>query len=90
MLRDPAVYPEPDRFLPSRWLTADGALREDMPAPTEAFGFGRRICPGRHFAHDFLWVAIAQILAMFRIERALDEHGEPIATGVHFTPRFIM
>lgn len=38
--RDPAVYPNPDKFDPQRWLTHDGKVRDDLKFPS--FGFGRR------------------------------------------------
>lgn len=33
------------------------------------FGFGRRACPGRLFADDNLWLAIANLVAVFDSER---------------------
>nr|BAL05116.1 cytochrome P450 [Phanerodontia chrysosporium] len=89
MLHDEAIYPDPESFKPERFLTEDGTLRSDVPYPIEAFGFGRRICPGRYFAHDLLWLTIAGILAVFRIERARDEQGHEIVPAGDFSPRFI-
>ncbi|KAH9894042.1 cytochrome P450 [Cubamyces lactineus] len=80
MLHDPEVYPEPDAFRPERFLTSDGEdLNSDVPDPSSmAFGYGRRICPGRHFAEGVLFVAIASILHVFDIVPALDAHGRPV------------
>ncbi|KAJ6588699.1 cytochrome P450 [Mycena capillaripes] len=40
--RDPIVFPDPERFDPQRWITADGsAIREDLKV--FQFGFGRRV-----------------------------------------------
>ena len=89
MLHDEAVYPDPDTFKPERFLTEHGSLRSDVPYPTEAFGFGRRICPGRYFAHDLLWLTIAGILTVFRIERARNEQGHEVVPTGEFSPRFI-
>lgn len=40
MLRDETVYPEPEKFLPERFLK-DGQLDPDIQDPTHVFGFGR-------------------------------------------------
>lgn len=89
MLRDAEIYAEPERFMPERWIDEDGTLRHDLPTPDDAFGFGRRICPGRYFAMDFTWLAIAHILTVFRIERALDEYGQEIVPEADFTPKLV-
>lgn len=45
--RDPVVFPDPERFDPQRWLTADGSLRQDVKS--YPFGFGRRSVSARGF-----------------------------------------
>ena len=43
MLHNPEDYPNPDTFLPERFLTPDGSMDENVRDPaTVAFGFGRR------------------------------------------------
>lgn len=37
-----------------------------------------RICPGRHFADDLLYITIATVLHVFDIRPPLDEGGQPI------------
>ena len=62
MMHDPAVFPEPDRFLPERWLSPDA------PAfPNQAFGFGARQCPGRFLARASIWSNMVGILAVFNV-----------------------
>ena len=78
VLHDAEAYPEPHTFNPRRFLSPEGALRDDVPFPTEVFGFGRRICPGRYFAMDTLFLAIAGMLAVFTIKRAVDEQGNVV------------
>jgi hypothetical protein len=70
MMHDPAVFPEPDKFDPERWLSPVA------PAyPNPAFGFGARRCPGRFFAHASMWLMTVGILAAFDITPT--EDGPP-------------
>lgn len=55
-------------FIPERFLNADGTLLDD-PVLTSVFGFGKRICPGRHFADATLFISIASLFSAFNIER---------------------
>ena len=89
MLHDEDVFPEPDSFRPERFLATDGSLRDDIPYPIEAFGFGRRICPGRFFAHDLMWITIANILAVFTIGPPVGKDGKTQKVNPDFTPRFL-
>jgi len=78
MLHDPNIYPEPFEFKPERFLK-DGQLDPDAKDPAHAaFGFGRRICPGRFMALSSLWIAIASIVAVFDISKAIDENGNEV------------
>jgi cytochrome P450 len=43
-----------------------------------AFGVGRRICPGRHFADAMLFIVASSVLSVFNITKAKDENGHEI------------
>ncbi|EKM77717.1 hypothetical protein AGABI1DRAFT_130000 [Agaricus bisporus var. burnettii JB137-S8] len=74
-MHDPEVYKNPDEYIPDRFLK-DGELDTSIPDPSTAiFGYGRRICPGRYFALNALFLMIAHTLAVFDIKPALDENG---------------
>ena len=62
------MYPDPDSFKPERFINADGTLRDD-PVLTSAFGFGRRVCPGRHFVDASFFIVVASLLSVFNIEK---------------------
>ncbi|TFK45744.1 cytochrome P450 [Heliocybe sulcata] len=69
ILRDERIYPDPSRFSPDRFMP--GSSEEKQLDPREvAFGFGRRTCPGVHFAEDHLWIIFVTILAAFDIRRS--------------------
>ncbi|KAJ7152093.1 cytochrome P450 [Mycena filopes] len=88
ILHDEAVYPDPYAFKPGRFLL-DGKPNPEVPSPDAAFGFGRRLCPGRHMARDSLWVAVVSILASFDITKALDEYGQEVEPTYEFDSGFI-
>ncbi|KAJ8090295.1 hypothetical protein PM082_018891 [Marasmius tenuissimus] len=75
MSLDDKVYSSPEVFHPERFLPRpeDGG----EPPFASAFGFGRRICPGRHLGSLVLWNAIACTLATLEIVPVNDEKGNP-------------
>ncbi|KAF7346364.1 O-methylsterigmatocystin oxidoreductase [Mycena sanguinolenta] len=76
MTRDESIYPDPERFNPDRFFTADRKLNDDDTIL--AFGFGRRICVGRHTADASVWGTIVSVLSTFNIAKAKDATGEDI------------
>ncbi|KAF7977292.1 hypothetical protein HWV62_4259 [Athelia sp. TMB] len=78
ILNDEKAYPEPSVFKPERFLK-DGKLDPSVRNPTvAAFGYGRRVCPGRALAEQSAWLAAACILSLFDITKAIDHNGEII------------
>ncbi|KAJ0419163.1 putative cytochrome P450 [Aspergillus carlsbadensis] len=54
-------------------------LNKTMLSSVSGFGYGRRTCPGRHFARNVIWIVIAQLLWAFDIRPGIDEGtGESI------------
>lgn len=85
MLHHEASYPDPFAFNPDRFIK-DGILDPDILNPeVAAFGFGRRICPGRFVAHDSVWILTACLFAVFDIQPYKDSTGQPILPSVEYT-----
>ena len=76
ILHDPVVYPDPDSFKPERFINLDGNLCDD-PILTAAFGFGKRMCPGRHLADSAIFIAVASLLSAFNIKKGDNASGMP-------------
>ncbi|KAI0767204.1 cytochrome P450 [Fomes fomentarius] len=75
---DPKVYADPETFKPERFLK-DGQLRSDVRDPaTISFGYGRRICPGRHFADSALFIIVSTVLHTLSITAPVDEFGRQV------------
>ncbi|KAF1348093.1 cytochrome P450 [Delphinella strobiligena] len=84
MTHDERTYRHPDKFNPDRFIPkSQGGAGE--PFPVGQFGFGRRVCVGRHLAEASVWIVVASILATFDIDRAVDEHGIEIVPEVELT-----
>ena len=83
MTRNEAKYARPEEFRPERFFTAGGELNNDNVQ--YAFGAGRRICAGRHFADSSLWSAIVTILATLDIVNCKDEQGNDIPVNAKWT-----
>ncbi|ORY70473.1 ent-kaurene oxidase [Pseudomassariella vexata] len=82
VLRDAAFYPDPDKFLPTRFLS----LRTNPTTPDPigyknreqyqfvsvtkenmSFGFGRHACPGRFFAANEIKLILARMLLEYDV-----------------------
>ena len=80
---DRAVFgKDADEFRPERHLGNDGEL---LPGPKEtnqeghvSFGFGRRVCVGRHLANESLFIRTAMILWAVILKCPRDENGKEL------------
>ncbi|KAF7352075.1 O-methylsterigmatocystin oxidoreductase [Mycena venus] len=84
MSLDESVYSTPTSFRPERYLPKPAGKGEPY-FNNVAFGFGRRICTGRYFADNSLWIAIVSILATCRISNMVDESGKIIVPDSSLT-----
>ncbi|QRV89137.1 cytochrome P450 family protein [Ceratobasidium sp. AG-Ba] len=102
ILHDPNVYPEPENFVPERYL-----VKDPSPDPENyVFGFGRRSCPGIHVAQQSMWIAIrlayrltlghrsptilrSNTLANFTITKSKDAKGRLIVPKEEYVNGFV-
>ncbi|KAI0796313.1 CyP450 monooxygenase [Irpex lacteus] len=89
IFRNAQEYPDPERFNPDRFMK-DGCIDPKVRDPnTLGFGFGRRVCPGRHLAKDNAFMTIASVLHVFDVVPALDETGKQTDPTVGMTTGLI-
>ncbi|KAI0351242.1 cytochrome P450 [Trametes cingulata] len=89
MTQDPVLYPEPQKFRPERWAEMDPHTAELANPRKVVFGFGRRICPGKDFADAGLWLAMACIVSLFDIRKAVDCYGNEIIPPPEYHSGFV-
>lgn len=77
---NPDVYPQPEAFLPERFLERTFGPHENL-----SFGFGNRRCIGAAFAHHEIRIALAALLLSYDV--ALDDDDvKPTRRSLTFAP----
>lgn len=106
MSRDPKKYHNPEVFNPSRFLLEDGRLNDDEVQYVFGFGrryaitplllhlpsykYVHRICLGRYFAADTIWLSIVRMLFLFDIRKKKDSAGNEIPVDGGFSTGFVV
>ncbi|KAK7457000.1 hypothetical protein VKT23_010303 [Stygiomarasmius scandens] len=81
LLRDETIYgSNVEEFDPERFLDCEGKVNttKEFYLYDTAFGWGRRICPGKDLAREMLWLTAASLLATFDIVDPTDADGRPV------------
>ncbi len=81
MHRDPAIFPEPSRFLPRRWESIKPSVYEYNP-----FSAGPRMCIGASFATMEIKIVLASLLQRFRMEMPEGARVDP-RVAITMAPR---
>ena len=87
MNRDPEVYGvNAADFDPARHLDASGQITSKSSGTKDdghvSYGFGRRVCVGRHVADNSIFINIAVMLWASKIERKKDASGQLVPLDV--------
>jgi len=102
ILHDETVFVEPDKFKPERFINnslpdpADSGvfgfgrrwvrfLRECPRSQNDALAL-TSACAGKSMAMDTIWIAIASILSVYNISKAVDDRGNIITPEVKLKP----
>ena len=73
--RDARWFPEPERFMPERWLQG----HSQQPFTYMPFGVGARVCIGQRFAMLESVLGLATVLSRFHLTSTSDAPAEPSA-----------
>jgi cytochrome P450 len=75
-----ALWPEPDRFNPRRWLGAEPPAAIANRLALLPFGYGPRVCPGKRFAEIEMQAILSELLSDCRFARARGRPPIPLST----------
>eukprot|EP01062_Namystynia_karyoxenos_P077375 TRINITY_DN777_c0_g1_i2.p2 TRINITY_DN777_c0_g1~~TRINITY_DN777_c0_g1_i2.p2 ORF type:complete len:505 (+),score=188.28 TRINITY_DN777_c0_g1_i2:77-1591(+) len=83
--RNPKLFPDPDSFVPTRWLDEEGRCRKYDEYAYPCFNAGPRICLGRHMAPLEAKTLLAELMHTLRFDVPSDFVPECIHTVVIMT-----
>ncbi|XP_066433883.1 sterol 26-hydroxylase, mitochondrial-like [Eleutherodactylus coqui] len=82
--RDENNFPQPDKFLPHRWLREQKI--KNNPFSSIPFGYGVRACVGRRIAELEMHLALSRIIKKYEIRPDPQAGDIKAMTGVVLTP----
>ncbi|KAI7871825.1 cytochrome P450 [Spinellus fusiger] len=87
MHRNPDVYPDPDKFIPERFINNTSTFYASANGNTKErdqfnFGWGRRICPGIYLAEMEMFLTYINLWARSTVEPALDSNGNFVYSDI--------
>lgn len=86
---DPSIFPEPEKFLPDRWLTTNEAEYKKYMKYLQPWGRGARTCLGMEIAYSDLYLTITRLFGpdcAFHMKLFATELRDWDAYGDYFAP----
>ncbi|KAH8161792.1 hypothetical protein CIB48_g6450 [Xylaria polymorpha] len=83
--RNPALWPQPDKFLPERWLVSHGHPLHPRKDAFRTFGLGQRNCIGQELAVVEARLALIVCARKFDIEEAWDKWDAKYPNNPRYT-----
>nr|QIQ19500.1 cytochrome P450 [Sogatella furcifera] len=71
--RDEKYFHSPLEFIPERWFRENKDKRH--PFASIPFGFGARVCPGRHLVNQEMVILLTEILKNFKLDSNNEQVG---------------
>jgi cytochrome P450 len=82
--KDSSIYHNPDKFEPERFIPVEEGGRGE-PFLAGPFGFGRRICVGRHLAQASVFSMLATIISTMDISAPVGLDGKSVEQVLGFS-----
>ena len=80
--RDPAYWPDPDRFIPERWLVPPGDRLYPIKGAWRPFEHGPRNCIAQELAIVEMKIVLVMVLRIFKIEPAYENLDRDRRKGI--------
>lgn len=86
-VRDPEIFPQPDDFLPKRWLNDPiSSTGNPLSRYLTVFGKGPRMCLGMNFAQAELYTGLAAVFRNINFELYETDRSDVDMAGSYFVP----
>ena len=85
-LHDPAVFPEPDKLLPERWLDPESSANQN-PKNYFVFGAGPHKCIGLEYAQMNIALVLANAVMLMTWEHEVTAESEEVSIIATLFPK---